>query len=243
MMAGRALFSLFLTAALPLVAAQPFPSANETDQMRFFWGVKYADLDLYSEIADAGFNAIVDCNGIGYYNQKTKTPQAGPYPEMMRYARRMKEDGVDFIVRLPYLDSPVLREKYFRLSRDGTRRTDLVDAGAAGCLEELIPAVKASAASAAKLPCRVGMMPAAEMNVHSAPSFTEEAKERFRRKTGLEVPVAAKGRAAPHWSELKDLPADRIVDENYPLLVLDGGGRIPGVLRRGGRDFPRGILL
>ena len=66
----------------------------------------------------------------------------------------------------------------------------------------------------------VGMMPAAEMNVHSAPSFTEEAKERFRRKTGLEVPVAAKGRAAPHWSELKDLPADRIVDENYPLLAF-----------------------
>ena len=201
-------------------ASTSLPSSNDADMLRFFWGVKYADMKLYSEIAGAGFNAIVSCDGCGYYNQNTRTPQKGPAPEMMLYAERMKRDGVDFILRLPYLDAPVLRERYFRMTRDGKKETDLVDAGSEACREELRPAAAASAASAAKLPCAVGMMPAAEMNVNSRPSFTPEAMERFKRATGLEVPDGAVKREAPHWSELSDMPKDRIVDEDYPLLAF-----------------------
>ena len=40
----------------------------------------------------------------------------------------------------------------------------------------------------------------------------------YKAATGRDVPSEAEGRAAPHWSKLKDLPADRVVDKQMRIV-------------------------
>ena len=208
-----------LALAPGLFAGAEGPSANPEDQFRFLWGFNHG---VYPELRDAGFNTLFDANIGLSFDFRTGKPRAGRdkvSAEFMELADRMRDDGVDFVLQVSGLSSDKhLKEKYFRVTRDGKKVVKTLDAGDPACLAELRTAARCFAAEATKLPCAVGVQPTSEVQIHTEPSFTPRVAEAFRKATGMEIPDAARGRAAPHWSKLADMPADRVVDEDYPVL-------------------------
>ena len=201
------------------VPEQPaVPPGNPDDQLRFFWGL---DWRMYDSLPPAGFNmAIEHAHGTFYYDMEKGEGRQGPMPDYEKLAAKMKRDDFIWNVMLRPYSQRYMHRKYPRIGKDGKKFG--CDFSSPGCMDELRKYVEyhadVAARIAAKTGCTVGMMPESEQRIFVKPSFAPHVAAAYKAATGLDVPDGVDGRAAPHWSKLKDFPADRVVDRDYPLL-------------------------
>lgn len=171
------------------------PVANEDDQFRGIWGFGEK---AYEEIRDTGFNLF-----IGGAVQK-------------ECYEKMAADQIGFMLQIGNIPlNAALRKKYPRYRRDGSVNTETLDCTEPGCLEAMRPMVRAQAEVMKGNPAFIGMQPATEVRIHTHPSFSPRHAASYRAFSGCDVPEEAKGRAAPNWRDLKDLPADRLIDDSF----------------------------
>lgn len=191
------------------------PVGNPDDQIRFFWGL---DWRMYDSLPGVGFNIATEHpQGNFYYDFKKGKGKEGPRPDYDALTAKMKRDDFVWMIQLrPF--SKYMKEKYPCINRDGTKFNRSVDITAPGCMEELRRYVEYHAEVGAQAPCVVALMPETEERIWTKPTFASHALAAYKAATGLEVPKEAEGRAAPHWSKLKDIPANRIVSKDHPLL-------------------------
>ena len=193
------------------------PVGNPDDQIRFFWGVRWKL--MYDSLMAAGFNMATEPScGSFSYDLEAGRGKEGPMPDYEELAANMKRDDFVWMIQLRPVGKKHIREKYPRINRDGSKFTKSADCTAPGCMDELRGYVEYHAKVMAKAKCAVGMMPESEERIWSRPSFAPHSVAAYKAATGRDVPPEVYGRAAPHWSKLKDLPADRVVDRNHPLL-------------------------
>jgi len=204
------------------VAEQPaVPIGNPDDQLRFFWSL---DWRIYDSLPPAGFNMAIEHSfGSFDYDLAKGVGKNGPMPDYEKRAEKMVRDDFIWNIQLrPSKQRKYLREKYPRVNRDGTRIPGAVDSSAPGCLDELRGYVEYHADVAARIAAKTGvtvaLMPESEERILSKPSFAPHNVAAYKAATGRDIPPEAEKRAAPHWSKLKDLPADRVVDRDYPIL-------------------------
>ena len=206
-----------IAAAHAAVVEQPaVPPGNPDDQIRFFWGVSWG---MYESLAAAGFNMATEPSfGSFSYDMKAGRGKDGPMPEYEELAAKMKRDDFIWMIQLRPFSNKYLHEKYPRINKDGSRFTKSVDCTMPGCMDELRGYVEYHAKVMANAKCTVGMMPESEERIWSRPSFAPHSIAAYKAATGRDVPPEVYGRAAPHWSKIKDIPADRVVDRDHPIL-------------------------
>ena len=189
--------------------------ADPDDQYRFFWGIHQG---VYANLVAMGFNMMVDGMGSNYSfkNRVFYDRQAPAFTNLMP---RMAADGVSFVMQLGYLHNKQLIEQYPRTFKDGKKDMRVLEVENPEALSQLDAAAEACAAWAAKWPACIGVQPASEVRIRTHPSCTPAHAERYRRETGREMPPEAGDRAAPHWSKLDGIPADRAIDGNHPMLA------------------------
>ena len=174
------------------------PSANPDDQMRYIWG---SHDGIHPWLKRFGFNTVIHATEL----------ETLPH---------FKADGFDFVRQCGgIVSNPALMKKYPRINRDGTKWERTVDASDPDYRRETHGKFAAVAQKLKALDCRVGVQPASELRIRTRPSHTPRHDAAFKAATGLDVPPEADGREAPHWSKLKDVPADRAIDENHPVLA------------------------
>lgn len=206
-------------AQLQAEAVPAFPTANPDDQIRFFWQMHSS---MYPELRDAGFNNIIQpLDGSRYhYDFEKAAGYEGPLDELVRMSEEWKRDGIDWTLQILPARDKTLQRKYARLNRDGSVYTKpVMDMTTPGCLDEIAKMADYYARRAKEFKCGIGIQPATEERMHTKPNFAPHAVAAFKAATGLDMPPEAGDRAAPHWSKLKDFPADRIVDRNHPVLA------------------------
>lgn len=192
------------------------PPGNPDDQIRFFWGVRWGL--MYDSLVAAGFNMATEPScGSFYYDMKTGKGKKGPMPGYEELAAKMKRDDFVWMIQLrPF--NKYIREKYPRINRDGSKHIKSADSTAPGCMDELRGYVEYHAEVMSKFDCTVGVMTESEERIWSKPSFARHCIDAYKAATGRDMPPEAEKRAAPHWSKLKDIPPDRVVDKDYRLL-------------------------
>ena len=222
-------YSLDLPSDGVLLVVAPLPpdplrlSSNPDDQFR---RLSPTHPQLRQAAADMGFT-VLGCTAGRTYDFKT-----GQYPdkEAAALAEALKEcraAGADGFSAFNWPRNKVLAPKYPRLRRNGSpvpgkKGTKTVEVDAAhpefrACYRK---AVGDYAAKVGRNPDLLGFSPFEEIRLRNAPSYTDYNAARYRADTGREIPSAAKGRAAPHWSKIPDLPKNRIVSEHHPLLAF-----------------------
>ena len=206
------------SAALALVAA----ARDVDDQIRYASYVP-CHHDLLMEM---GFNFY--SWGKGRYDFKDGKVTI-PSPDYEREVlRRLEAEGADVIVGYSVNNNADLVGKYPRVGADekpftrmrGKKEVKVLDPAAPGCRTEVAAGAKALAEAYAALGTKavVGFRGLEEVRLSSRPSFGQAAQAAYRAYSGTDIPPEAKGRECPSWKKLKDFPADRIVDDDYPLL-------------------------
>ena len=193
------------------------------DQIRFTAYLPYHH-DAQMEM---GFNFYLW--GKGKYDFESGKAEI-PAPDYVREVmRRLESEGAEVLVEYAANHNRFLIEKYPRVGRDGKpitrkmgtgRAVQIVDPAAPGCTEAIAAGAKAVAQAYAALGARsfAGFRGLEEVRLSSRPSFSEAEHAAYRAYAGTDIPPEAKDRACPSWKTLKDFPADRIVDDDYPLL-------------------------
>ncbi len=177
-------------------------------------------------LMEMGFNFF--SWGKGKYDFKSGKASI-PSPDYERETlRRLEAEGAEVILNYSVNRNRVLMAKYPRVGQDGKpltrsmmgREVRIIDPAAPGCTEEMAAGAKALAQAYAALGVRsfAGFRGLEEVRLSSRPSFSEAAHAAYRAYAGVDIPSEVKGRACPSWKDLKDFPADRIVDDDYPLL-------------------------
>ncbi|MDD4018100.1 MAG: PIG-L family deacetylase [Kiritimatiellae bacterium] len=181
--------------ALALSASAEFgPVANEEDQFRGIWDFEQK---AYEEIRDTGFNLFLGAPCLAETNQK------------------MVKDKAGYVIQLRFAAAEDLRKKYPRYNRDGSKDERTMDWTEPGCLDELRERVKGAAKSQLNNPAFFGMQPVSEVGLFTRPSFSPRHQAAWKAVSGNDIPSQAFGREAPCWTRLKDLPADRLIDDTY----------------------------
>ena len=218
------LLTAFAAAAFACGAAvteQPaVPVGNPDDQLRFFWGL---DWRMYDSLPPVGFNMATEhSQGSFFYELSKAKGKDGPMPDYEKLAEKMVRDDFIWNIQLRPFAQRHLHVKYPRTNKDGTQFSKSVDSTTPGCFDELQKYVEYHADVAARIAAKTGvvvaLMPESEERIWTKPAFAPHNIAAYKAATGRDVPPEAEGRAAPHWSKLKDLPADRVVDRDYPLL-------------------------
>lgn len=205
------------------------PPGNEEDQFRFMWGTDHGWLPgippLYGEMLDAGFNLQFVSSGERYdfENDRPATNQASA-ARLKTFLDRCHADGIGVCPRMNMTVNKTLREKFPRIRRDGSVNVRNLDASNPGAQERTRHAM-ADYARLLGHPAYRGVMIASEIRDSGHPSFTPAMREAYRAHSGHDIPEAVlacgadkEGRIPPHWRTLKDFPADRVVDDDHPVL-------------------------
>ena len=189
------------------------PQLNPDDQVRFFWllGAGY-----YEDLRDLGMSHIL-YHGGGYI---ASTNSFDPATHVTRQERmdKMLADGMTYLESCGFGNNAILRERYPRIKRDGSKVTANTDMGHPEAYKTICDASKQLAEAINQHPAFGGLLPASEIRDSSRPSFTDYNAKAFKDATGLDVPNEAEGRVAPPFSRLKHFPFGRIVPMDYPLL-------------------------
>ena len=190
--------------------------------------IRYATYSPYFHdlFVDMGFNFFSWGGGKADLEKGTAEIPDAPYEREV--LRRLANEGAEVIVNFGLNRNPCLDERFARVGRDGRRLTrandkkkrPVGDPSHPGCAELIENAARALGKAYADLGEKslVGFRGVEEVRLHSQPSFAPENHAAYRAYAGVDIPAEAQGRAAPHWSKIKDFPADRIVDEEFPLL-------------------------
>ena len=224
---GRYRLDLTSDGAFFIVGGVPPPlaflPANPDDQQRRFNPASDETLPLF---VDMGFNAFA-VSGVTRCDFTDDDPRwneslAGLARQRMK---RLSEFGAAALFSCPYGRDKKLSTRYPRFDRKGEKvpgRASIYELDAAE------PAAQAAAARAIRKIAKelgreegfAGLRPCCEIRLRTTPSFTARNAAAYRADTGREVPDEVQGRAAPHWSALKDIPANRIVSEHHPVLAF-----------------------
>lgn len=212
---------LIVTVALAGLGARAeaprLPRSNPEDQIRFFW---CARANCYSNIAAAGVNMIINRFG-NVWNAKRDCYTPENVATRKRFIDLMRPDGIDYFEQLCYTnfkDSPELAEKYARVTREGLRWKRNVDVSEPEALGELCRRARSMAATFRNDPQVAGVQTSSEIRDSSRPSFTPRMREAYRAATGCAVPDEANERLPPHYLQLADFPASRVIETTYPLF-------------------------
>jgi len=189
------------------------PVGNAADQFRFLWDFKP---DCYEEVRETGFNTILDSLGTQTYDMEGKEVPAVVLKRAAELFPKCERDRIGYIFQLWPERTKGFCEKYPRVLRDGTKYLKNPDIADPAAMEHMRRIIRPLAVWAATQPAVVGVETSTEVRDLSCPSFAPHALAAFKAATGLETPDAANGRAAPPWKNLKDLPADRVIDGTYP---------------------------
>ena len=181
----------------------------------------------HAALVEMGFN-LYDMPGIGKYDFAAERPEPPGSSDVRGSCERLAHEGAEAIVEYKVAGDRHLMETYPRLGRDGTPlkrkgwKSDVgsVDPAIPACRSAIAQGAKAVGAACAALgvPNVVGFRGLEEVRVSSLPSLGATAQAAYRSFAGTDIPVAAEGRAAPHWSKIADFPKDRLLDPDYPLL-------------------------
>ena len=200
----------------------PFLKVNPSDQQRRFNPASDETLPIF---ADMGFNAF-SAGGIAKCDFTTDDPN-WPEDRADRLRERLQfisDHGAAAFLPLSYGRDRDLSTRYTRIDINGQKVRGKggskyeLDAAVPEAREAAARAMRKVAKSIGSDPNFCGMRPCGEIRLRTTPSFTERNAAAYRADTGREVPPEAKGRAAPHWSTLKDIPPGRIVSEHHPVL-------------------------
>ena len=205
-----------LLSAAAVSAYGGFPTDNPDDQIRFFWGTRDV---MYPSLRDAGFNNIMDDPGplIRWDFAKGEGCEK-PLDAIVEKSEKFRRDGIDWTLQFFPQRDKTLNRRYSRIDRKG-KPIGKMDASTPGCLDEIRRMAEYAARRAKMLKCGIGLHPASEERIHTQPNFAAHACAAFKAETGLDIPPEVTGEIAPHWSRIRDFPADRVVAEDYPVLA------------------------
>ena len=209
----RAVTLSVVLAAVLSVQADFGPRANPDDQFRFFWLFHEY---FYPDLVNSGFNLFIN----NYWN--CLDFEKGTYDDAAVTRKHaimdmVLADNCDYIEQMS-VTTRGFSAKYPRIKCDGTVHKSL-DIG--------LPCVFAAVSNMAELiigsvsnhPACVGIEPASEVRDRSYPSYRPYFEKACLEATGKPVPKEiGDRRVAPHYLDLPDFPASRVLDDDYPLL-------------------------
>ena len=217
MMVCKLSAAIAVAAAVVGAATGSAPVFNPEDQRRVIWGL---DIPLaYTNAIACGINTIVNRTPAWWPKPKDGKIPADEARELREFDRMCTEDGVLFVPYFLEVHNPALKERYPRMLRDGKPFNGNADANNPELKKYFKEFIEPYARFFADLPSVPGAEVSSEIRDKSRPSFTAQNAADFKAATGLDVPVEADERAAPHWSEIKGMPKDRVIDENFPVYA------------------------
>ena len=212
---------LFVTAPEPENPLKP--RTNADDQIR---RMSPPLMELRKEIVALGFNNF-SVGGANFNLSADPEFPAASVEKVGQMLRESAEVGVDAIVSIGWPRDKRFSAKYPRIDRDGkvikgrTEKSAVeLDAAHPEAQRTFAAATASFAKKVAGSPDFAGFRPFGEIRLRSTPSFTDYNAAAYRADTGREIPPEARGRAAPKWQNLKDIPANRVVSEHHPVLAF-----------------------
>lgn len=206
------------------------PIGNEEDQFRIMCGsdsqIAFGETRYYDELLACGFNLHYYRFGDRYdFAEGHPVEMHGLLEEKMKALHdRFLADGVMLAPELRIADNKVLKRTFPRITREGVRNAENLDAGNATARERAVRAAE-HFGSCLRHPVIGGVQVASEIRDRCHPSFTPEMKAAYRAETGCDVPEEILnnnqdkiGRNPPRWKTRKDFPKDRVVEDDDPIL-------------------------
>ena len=204
-----------VAAAVSLVVSAAFgPRANPDDQFRFFW---LSNDIFYPALAGAGFNLFIH-DYWGHCNFRRGTYGATAIKIKHGIMDRILADGYDYVEQLPVVNSRDLIAMYPRIKKDGSTQANL-DIASPEAFEAAMRMTDLIISSISNHPACIGIEPSSEVRDHSRPSYRAYFSKACFAATGMPVPEeVGDGRVAPHYLNIGDFPASRVIDDDYRLL-------------------------
>ena len=226
------------------------PRANPDDQIRAFWLLKP---HCYTNFVKMGFNTFI------LQHEGLQMPAAACEARMREsrqwWMDRTAEDGLDYIEQIYVQQHPWFRENCVRRRADGsTAGRKVIDASDPEQRGKLLAAARSVLETIPTNPPAsfVGLQPASEVRDGTFPSGCPAFREAWRRFSGgREIPDGCQDALGPNWHYLADIPASRIVPDDYPILSFyrwfwkegDGwNGYLDEVMDMARRRFGRPLL-
>ena len=211
-----------------IVAPEPTnplkPRANPDDQIR---RMSPPTPPLAKEIVALGFNNFSLGNAV-----RTDPSASTEFPETNAVLAKAELAaatalGIDQVFSIGWARNKKLSAKYPRLDAAGqvvkgrTAKSAVeLDAAHPEAQRVYREATMSFAKKVADAPDFAGFRPFGEIRLRSTPSFTDYNRAAYRADTGRDLPPEAKGRAAPSWKKLADIPANGVVSEHEPVLAF-----------------------
>ena len=194
------------------------PVFNPEDQRRILWGVSMPL--AYTNAVSCGINTIIvwPIDG-GWARLKDGKIPEHEKARLREVAGICQEDGVWFMPYFVEVHNKTLKEQYPRIQRDGKPFTGNTDANNPAVKKHFKEYIEPFARFFADLPSVPGAEVSSEIRDKTRPSLTEQNAAEFKASTGLDVPAEVSERAAPHWSKIKGMPKDRVIDEDFPVYA------------------------
>jgi len=191
------------------------PRQNPDDQFRFFWLYNPATLNV---LADSGFNMFVNsCFGAysahsGIFDPKSAEARKG-------WMDAIQAKGLDYVEMVSIPQHKTFVDKFPRILRSGGEHRN-PDMGWSEAKEAAFKGARKVAQTIERHPACIGVEPSTEVRDHSCPSFRPECVKAYTDATGEPIPpeVVDKGKVGPHYLQIADFPASRVVDEDYRLM-------------------------
>ena len=225
------LFSAVL-AGLSLGSSAVGPISNPDDQYRFLWGTDRSSSGVkvprhYPEMVETGLNTLISYFGSPrIYDTVADKPLPLPdswHADLRDYLDRCLADGVSVMPRFTSGHHAPLCKKFPRRRKDGTNSSAL-DVANPTVRDICTRAAAAEARILAAHPAVVGVQVASEIRDGAHPSFTPEMAAAYRAHSGRDIPPevlsspSTNGRQPPHWKTIPGFPANRVVDDDFPVL-------------------------
>lgn len=176
-----------------------------------FWLMNSPDVEqLYGAVRDAGFN----CGTYGFYGDIRKEEVSR---KLLNLMDRMLIDG--FLYGHYTLPPYSVEQKYLRVNREGKTEGRNMEASNPQAVAECLDVLRADAEFYSSHPAFGYLTTSSEVRDNSYPSFGGSEQAAFRKFAGYDIPETVSGRTAPHYTELKEFPATRLVEPDDPLLV------------------------
>lgn len=209
------------------------PIANPDDQFRFMWGtdrwssgVKVPP--LYPEMVKTGLNTLISYMGADYiYDAAEDRPNVlSPkwHSDLRVYLDRCQTDGISVMAQYGIGRCESVRKKFPRVRKDGSANRGALDAANPQARAACSRCGAAAARTLGRHPAVVGVQVESEIRDGTHPSFTPEMTAAYRRHSGHDIPKevmaspSKNGRQPPHWKTIPGFPADRVVDDDFPVL-------------------------
>lgn len=218
----------------PVNRGTPYgPVGNAADQFRYIWGVGFGFsypkgvLPYFDEMCRAGLNTHILGNAGFFQNLEADAPVKDIEKRQQQwkaYLDHCAANGIGLIQQCPFAWDQWLRKTYPRINRDGSEDQRNLDAANPEALARSLRGAETLGRSCAH-PAVIGIQNATEIRDACHPSFTPAMRAAYKAYSGHDIPDEVlnatgdkTGRTPPKWTTLKDFPADRVVDDDYPVL-------------------------